>query len=57
MICLVCLEIRIPLSNLNFDVRILVQGHCVVIVTLFYFKVDIEQDAMRKPLVIKQETE
>ena len=43
--------------NLNFDVRILVQGHCVVIVTLFYFKVDIEQDAMRKPLVIKQETE
>ena len=45
------------LSNLNFNVRILVQGHCVVMVTLFYFKLDIEKDAMRKPWVIKQETE
>lgn len=28
------LEIHIALSNLNFDIRILVQGHCVVSIGL-----------------------
>ena len=47
------------LSNLNFEVRIFVQGHCVVIVNLQlyrYFELDTEQEVMHNPLSNKQET-
>ena len=36
--------------------NILVRGRCVVIVSLSLLWVDIKQDAMRKPSIIKQET-
>lgn len=47
------------LSNLNFEDRIFVQGHCVVIVNLQlypYFELDTEQEVMHNPLLNKQET-
>ena len=44
------------LSNLNFDVRTLVQDHCVDIVSYrIYFELDIEQGGVHKALLIKQE--
>ena len=47
------------LSNLNFEVRIFVQGHCIVIVNLQlypYFELDTEQEVMHNPFLNKQET-
>lgn len=47
------------LSNLNFEDRIFVQGHCVVIGNLQlypYFELDTEQEVMHNPLLNKQET-
>ena len=55
MACLLKRSIS-AVSNLNFDVRILVRGRCVVIVSLSLLWIDIKQDAMRKPSIIKQET-
>ena len=43
------LDIHIALSNPNIEIQILAQGYCVAIV--------IEQDEIRKALLIKQETE
>ena len=45
------LEIHITLTNRNIDVRILAQGH--VLLSLVYSKLDIEQDEIRKTLLIK----
>ena len=45
------LEIHITLTNRNIDVRILAQGH--VLPSLVYAKLDIEQDEIRKTLLIK----
>ena len=56
LICLGRLEIHVALSTLNNGVRILAQCYCVAIISLF-FDLDIEQDEIRKPLFIKQETE
>ena len=55
MACLLKRSIS-AVSNLYFDVRILVRGRCVVIVSLSLLWIDIKQDAMRKPSIIKQET-
>ena len=54
------LKIHIALSNqANIDVRILGHSYCVamVILSLLCFKREIEQDEIRKPLLIKLETE
>ena len=46
------LEIVIALSNPSIDVRIFAQGYCVAIISLSYFEHDIEQDEMRKALLM-----
>ena len=51
-----CLLKRSISAVSNLDVRILVRGRCVVIVSLSLLRIDIKQDAMRKPSIIKQET-
>ena len=53
-ICLGYLEIHIALSNPNIDVKILARGYCGAIVTI---ELNIDQDTIRKSLLIKQETE
>ena len=45
------LEIHITLTNRNIDVRVLAHGH--VLPSLAYSKLDIEQDEIRKALLIK----
>ena len=44
------LEIHITLTNRSIDVRMLAQGH--VLPSLVYSKLDIEQDEIRKTLLI-----
>ena len=45
------LEIHITITNRNIDVRMLTHGH--VLPSLVYSKLDIEQDEIRKALLIK----
>ena len=45
------LEIHITITNCNIDVRMLAHGH--VLPSLVYSKLDIEQDEIRKTLLIK----
>ena len=47
------LEIHITLTNRNIDVRILAQGHVLPSLVYPYSKLDIEQDEIRKALLIK----
>ena len=47
------LEIHITLTNRNIDVRILAQGHVLPSLVYPYSKRDIEQDEIRKALLIK----
>ena len=52
-----CLEIHITLSNANINVRILGQGLFVLPSLVYpYFELDIKHDEIRKPWLIKQET-
>ena len=44
------LEIHITITNRNIDVRMLAHGH--VLPSLVYSKLDIEQDEIRKTLLI-----
>ena len=46
------LEIQIALSNPNIDVRIFAQGCCVANTRLSYFEHDVEQDEIRKALLM-----
>ena len=47
------LEIHITLTNRNIDVRILAKGHVLPSLVYPYSKLDIEQDEIRKALLIK----
>ena len=47
------LEIHITLTNRNIDVRILAQGHVLPSLVYPYSKLDIEQDEIRRALLIK----
>ena len=46
------LEIHIALSNPNIDVRIFAQGCFVANTSLSYFEHDVEQDEIRKALLM-----
>ena len=48
------LEIHIAVRQIRSDATILVQGYCVVILLYPYFELNIEQDAVRPPLLIKK---
>ena len=47
------LEIHITLTNRNIDVRILAQGQVLPSLVYPYSKLDIEQDEIRRALLIK----
>ena len=57
LICPGHVKIHIALSILNIDVRILTHCHCVAIISLSYSLRNIEQSEIRKPWLIKKETE
>ena len=59
LVCVGLLEIHIALSNPIINVRTFSQGFCVAIVSRSIpdCELDMEQDEMRKALLIKQETE
>ena len=59
LICLGLLEIHIAFSNPSISVRTFSQGYRVAIVSRSIpdCELDMEQDEMRKALLIKQETE